>query len=526
MKRILSFCLATMLSVGATSLHADPVTIHLAPSSDTAPLNRELLGSQYNFFSTPIRNRIKSEALIRNWQAMPVKVMRYPGGTWGDHYVWDNPAGSYFAAGDVNSIVTPQEFITNCRAVGAEPIFQVNTNIRGDNHKDLINPTKIEDIRTGAERAARWVREANKRKGWNVKYWEIGNEVWIWLKPEEYALYVVEYSKAMRAVDPTIKIIACGLAGNTGIFHPNWLKFPDDPNWSRPDVQNNAEEWNQALFDKALGSFDYVAPHIYIESGDGKMTARERFDKSNAMILDNEKLGGQAVWGQKFQGKARIALTEWACNFRQSVPVLRNTNELESHYYYSLGNGLNTGLFFGKVLEVRTIDMAILHALDDLQTLWYWPKKELAKDGPLDHPIYLAMKIWGGHLGKTPMQVDARNIPNVEFSGKARPSLYTYASEDASNVYMVAINLNADKELDLDIARDPKWSSSPAALTWMKGAALEDTNFSAWNGAAPLKIMLTTDSVPVTGENIRIKMPLYSMVGIIIKKQTAQANAH
>ena len=87
-----------------------------------------------------------------------------------------------------------------------------------DRMANRINPNNIEMIRQGAQRAAEWVRDANIKNKWDVKYWDIGNEVWIWLFPEEYARFVVEYSKAMKAVDPTIKIIAgyegiiCGLS--------------------------------------------------------------------------------------------------------------------------------------------------------------------------------------------------------------------------------------------------------------------------------------------------------------------------
>lgn len=84
--------------------------------------------------------------------------------------------------------------------------------------QDLMQFT---DVKQGALDAAAWVeycngdlsteggrqRAANGReKPYNVKYWEMDNEVFRWYKAEEYANAVVMYSKAMKAVDPTIKI--------------------------------------------------------------------------------------------------------------------------------------------------------------------------------------------------------------------------------------------------------------------------------------------------------------------------------
>ena len=60
--------------------------------------------------------------------------------------------------------------------------------------------------------AVEWVRYANIRKKYNVQYWEIGNENWHNKTgtPEELSEIVVEFSQAMKAVDPNIKVGASG----------------------------------------------------------------------------------------------------------------------------------------------------------------------------------------------------------------------------------------------------------------------------------------------------------------------------
>ena len=71
------------------------------------------------------------------------------------------------------------------------------------------------------ESATAWVKYANVVKHYGVKYWEIGNENWQngTATPEEMAKIVVEFSRAMKAVDPTIQI------GSNGMKDDWWAKF-------------------------------------------------------------------------------------------------------------------------------------------------------------------------------------------------------------------------------------------------------------------------------------------------------------
>ncbi len=63
-----------------------------------------------------------------------------------------------------------------------------------------------------SKEAAAWVRYANKVKGYNIKQWEIGNELdgeWEESGPisaRHYAARYLEYARAMKAVDPTIML--------------------------------------------------------------------------------------------------------------------------------------------------------------------------------------------------------------------------------------------------------------------------------------------------------------------------------
>jgi alpha-L-arabinofuranosidase len=110
---------------------------------------------------------------------------------------------------------------------------------------------------TAAE-AAGWVRYANKVKNYRVRDWEVGEEVYLngYLpdlniepdahadkSPEAYARNVVEYSRAMKAVDPTIRVGVGLLVSGPG-----------------PSVYR---DWNETVLRIAGPAIDFVDLHWY-----------------------------------------------------------------------------------------------------------------------------------------------------------------------------------------------------------------------------------------------------------------------
>ena len=184
-------------------------------------------------------------------QQAGVKMLRYPGGSYGDIYNWqDNTApGGYVAPGtDFDS------FMGTVKKIGAQPIL-------------------IANYGTGTpQEAAAWVQYANITKGYGAKYWEIGNEVYgngyygsDWeadnhasKSPATYAANVLQYASAMKAVDPTIKIGAV-------------LTLPG--NW--PDsvvASGDTADWNKTVLTDAGSAIDFVIVHWY-PNGSGAATA-------------------------------------------------------------------------------------------------------------------------------------------------------------------------------------------------------------------------------------------------------------
>ncbi|WP_202500230.1 MULTISPECIES: LPXTG cell wall anchor domain-containing protein [Streptomyces] len=185
-------------------------------------------------------------------KAAGVRQLRYPGGSGADDFHWKT-----HTMGNGGWIVPNTDFdsfMATAKKVGAQPILTANYG-------------------SGTpQEAADWVKYANVDKGYGVKYWEIGNEVYGnghygngkgWetdnhadKSPKEYGKNLVAYSKAMKAVDPKVKI---GAVLTTPGFWPDKEKAPGD-----------TADWNNTVLSIAGSSIDFVIVHWY---PGGKTTA-------------------------------------------------------------------------------------------------------------------------------------------------------------------------------------------------------------------------------------------------------------
>ncbi len=136
------------------------------------------------------------------------------GGLFSRYYKWREgigpaakrpPMRNYVWGGWESNRVGTDEFIDLCRRVDAEPFFCVN--FLGDGEKRYVS-------RAGdANEAAQWVAYSR------LKLWQIGNETSYGTEgfaEEEAIAHTIEFARAMREVDASIKLIAWGDRGRNG----------------------------------------------------------------------------------------------------------------------------------------------------------------------------------------------------------------------------------------------------------------------------------------------------------------------
>src|SRR5262249_25064910 len=132
------------------------------------------------------------------------------------------------------------EFVAFCRRVGAAPSITVNVEGRGATAEEAA--AWVEYCNAPASSRYGVMRAANGHpEPYDVKYWEIGNEIWgDWGRGHSdaltYARNCLRYQRAMRALDPRIELIAVG---------------------------DNDMAWNRTVLRTAGAVIDYLAIHHY-----------------------------------------------------------------------------------------------------------------------------------------------------------------------------------------------------------------------------------------------------------------------
>ncbi len=230
--------------------------------------------------------------------AAGVRMMRYPGGSYGDGFHWQT--GTVSGGGYVAPGTGFDAFMGTVGAIGAQAMI-------------------IANYGSGTpQEAADWVRYANLTKGYGVKYWEIGNEVFgnghygaEWeldyhdgKDPATYANNVVQYARAMKAADPTIKIGAV---------------VTDPGNW--PDgvvATGDSAAWNQTVLSIAGPYIDFVIMHYY----PNHTTAADVLQQVKLLPgeLDQVRRQIDQYAGPRGPGIG-IALTETASNYQSDTQV-------------------------------------------------------------------------------------------------------------------------------------------------------------------------------------------------------------
>lgn len=234
MKKICTlFLLLTTLAVQSQ----ETVTIDAGRVLRTLSGNENGINLDYLMDGNYLNPAISTSQSLKN---IKVKLLRYPGGEKSDNYLfsaapytsasprmalldtcfWPSNDARFVDTGSAERLCRPivldfDEYIAVCNDVGASPLVVVAYDAIYNTRACTGKPTKAQLLANAVE----WVRYANIKKGYGVKYWMIGNESWNnpdyngSVSAAKYADDLDDFATAMKAVDPTIKIIANGKSG-------------------------------------------------------------------------------------------------------------------------------------------------------------------------------------------------------------------------------------------------------------------------------------------------------------------------
>ncbi len=148
-------------------------------------------------------------------------VLRWPGGCFADDYHWRNGIGPrekrpatlnlWWHQGEPNEFGT-EEFMRFCKALGTAPYFCCNV---GSGSPEEARDW-LEYCNFAGDSTLTRMRAANgAAEPYGVKFWGVGNENWGCggrFRAQDYAKEYTRFASYLRALDPTIALIACGTA--------------------------------------------------------------------------------------------------------------------------------------------------------------------------------------------------------------------------------------------------------------------------------------------------------------------------
>jgi alpha-L-arabinofuranosidase len=191
--------------------------------------------------------------VMKEIRDLGVPIIRWPGGNFVSGYHWLDGVGPKNKRPAVldkawDTLETNQfgtdEFITWAHAVGTEPLFGLNFGTgTAEDAAALVEYCNV-------AKGTKW-SELRRTNGYdqphNVKYWCVGNEMdGPWqighMPASEYGLKATDAARQMRAIDPTIKLIACG---SSGPFMPTYI------------------EWDRTVLEECYDVVDGISLHHY-----------------------------------------------------------------------------------------------------------------------------------------------------------------------------------------------------------------------------------------------------------------------
>ncbi|MFS0726654.1 S-layer homology domain-containing protein [Paenibacillus sp. 1P07SE] len=395
---------------------------------------------------------------------MPLKpaYIRFPGGSRGNYYQWQiegyiphilsnpNDLASYQNMIDdpySQGIISIDDFIAYTDEVGAEPIVQLNPY------------TADVDSAVG-------FLEYTMQQGYEVKYWEIGNELSYlggagapyrvaFPTVEDYIRKAKEFALALKAVDPTINIIVVG---------PKFFSVYGD----EPDNEFN-RDWAEKLGQEDF--YEIVVYHLYWQN---------LYDVAEVDYFEEIHIGMRRAQPQiedmaralqhYFPGK-QAAITEWG--------ILRDNTRVSK----TLFNVLYDAESILNFIQYDNITITNRHVLatNQYELIGYTgTPASNSHDATIRAPYY-AFQLLAELFEQSDQRIEAaiaggkQLVPDEYEHGRMIPELLTTAFRDSATgkLFVAAVNKSGlDKPIDVHVENDNR--QYRAEMSYITGETIVD----------------------------------------------------
>jgi alpha-L-arabinofuranosidase len=355
------------------------------------------------------------------------------GGIFTDFYRWREGVGprdkrrpmhNIMWGGIESNQVGTAEFVDFARQVHAEPLMCVNFESDG---REQFRRFKGEDRSGNIQEAADWVAYCNDpdngerighgiRDPLTIRYWQLGNETSYdrrGFSRQAAVAKTIEFAKAMRAVDPSIQIIAWGDSG-----------------------------WAEEMFDVAGEYVDMLAFHHMFnpDSRESPVLEGERYrrdpDATWHQLMDAWKIHDRKIREvRESLGGRKIPLAMTECHF--AIPG-RDRCDVMSTWAtgVSYGRILNSHERHGDVLKIAT-------AADFCGTRWQVNAVMIPVPRGRSYlmPVARVMQLYRHHIGSH--AVDVAACPD---------GLDVAASRRETTLYLHAVNTSRTRSIQAELS--------------------------------------------------------------------------
>jgi alpha-N-arabinofuranosidase len=439
--------------------------------------------------------------VIAALHALPVPMLRWPGGCYADHYHWrdgigpanERPVRLGMSCGlqveDDNSLGT-HEFLAFCAAIGAEPYLAGN--VGSGTPQELCDwleycntavPTTL-----GRERARNGAAAP-----FGVKVWGVGNENWGCGGNYEAATYAreyVRYATMLRHVDPSAELVVCG----------------------------HEDSWNAELLNtigKHLGLVDHLSIHRYWINGGPESEFGEadyyallaEAEATEDFVKRTDAIVQDATGGKRQIG---IALDEWGVWHPEARPWGPGQAQRREPVTYEQANTQRDALAVAVALEgfhrqCRVLSMANLAQIVNVL------QSPIMTDGAQMWltPTYHALRMHTPHIGATALPVDVAHADSLP-DGSSAVSGTASRTDDGVAVTLTNRHLHNSASVRLACADAPERAA---------GQVLAADSPRAGNSAsAPDQVAPAALRVQADGRGSwRIELPPHAIATVVMR---------
>jgi alpha-N-arabinofuranosidase len=501
----------------ASANSASTTKLYIDSRRQLGPIDRNLFGSFLEHLGRAIYEGIYDPGsrlsdsngfrkdVIAEIKELGVPIIRYPGGNFVSGYNWldgvgpkqDRPVVLDKAWDSLNSNqFGTNEFMAWCQAAGTLPLMGLNLGTgTTEEAAALVEYCNV-------DRGTRW-SELRRKHGvadpYNVRHWCLGNEMdGPWqighITATEYGYKAADAARQMRAVDPSLTLIACG---SSGPFMPTYL------------------DWDREVLEQCYEYVDALSLHRYVgnteDTGGGdtakylavNLTMDKQIEETLAVCdyVRGHKRSPKKLW---------LSFDEWNVWYRaRRGDAVNGHRKVAPHLLeeiYDLQDALVVGGMVNTLL--RHADRVKIACLAQLVNVI--APIMTNSDGLYRQTIYYPYS-WGLHYGRgavLDILVEAQSTYDVARMG-AVPHLDIVGTFDSSNGATALFILNRD----LQSARqfEIEWQGSvPGALqnAWV----LTGDDLKAVNGFdAPDRVKPRAADKPSTaGGRTRVDVPAKS----------------